>query len=83
MSAFGKTQSKQEDLEMFSCDKCGATFDDGIDAGHHEASHELVARIIVVLRDCANLNEAINVVAVAAKTIVEVEPRLRLYRWAR
>jgi len=23
----------------FECDKCGATFEDGIDAGHHEADH--------------------------------------------
>jgi len=24
---------------LFTCDTCGATFDDGIDAGHHEIDH--------------------------------------------
>ncbi len=34
------TDLLQRAAGRFECDKCGATFEDGIDAGHHEAEHE-------------------------------------------
>ena len=30
----------------FECDKCGATFEDGIDAGHHDCADEAMQREI-------------------------------------
>jgi hypothetical protein len=38
-----KVAAVREPQTMFTCDQCGATFDDGIDAGHHEATHEVAA----------------------------------------
>lgn len=29
----------------FECDRCGATFDDGIDAGHHQVDHDELRRL--------------------------------------
>jgi hypothetical protein len=44
---------------------------------------ELAAPAIRALREAYDIREAINVVALIAKTVVEDEPRRALYRWTR
>lgn len=42
---------------------------------------KLAARIVRLVRKSRDHNEAINVIALVAKTVVETEPRRALYPW--
>lgn len=44
---------------------------------------KLAARIVRVMRKARDQGEAINVVALVAKTVIEDEPRRALYPWER
>jgi hypothetical protein len=48
-----------------------------------EREIELAAPAVRALREAYDIREAINVVALIVKTVVEDEPRRALYRWSR